>query len=78
MRTNAVVIAILLMMVFLAVPAKGALGADWTKAPGADVTLFYPGVASWEFLTSDDHRLGGREIIQARKDCRHCHLGKGG
>jgi len=78
MRTNAVAAAILLMMVFLPVPVKGALGADWTKAVAADVTLFYPGVASWEFLTSDDHRLGGREIKQARKDCRHCHLGKGG
>lgn len=77
MRTNAVAIAILLMLVFL-VPDNGVAGTDWARAAGMDVTLFYPGVASWEFLNSDDHRLGGREIKQMRKDCRHCHLGKGG
>lgn len=77
MRPNAVAIVILLMLVFM-VPDNGVAGADWPRASGMDVTLFYPGVASWEFLTSDDHRLGGREIKQMRKDCRHCHLGKSG
>jgi cytochrome c-type protein NapC len=40
--------------------------------------LFYPGVASWEFLNGDDHRLGGREIKKGKKDCRHCHMSKEG
>ncbi len=28
---------------------------DWEKIPAKTVTLFYPGQASWEFLTSDAH-----------------------
>lgn len=51
---------------------------NWSKAEASRLTLFYPGVTSWEFLISDDHRLGGREIKQGRKDCRHCHLSKEG
>lgn len=56
----------------------GAADIDWAKVGSQKLTLFYPGVTSWEFLTSDDHRLGGREIKKAGKDCRHCHLSKEG
>lgn len=51
---------------------------NWSKAEASRLTLFYPGVTSWEFLTSEDHRLGGREIKQGRKECRHCHVSKEG
>ena len=61
------------LLLTLAAPAL-ARDIDWTKTGKKNLTLFYPGVASWEFLTSDDHRLGAREIKQVRKDCRHCHL----
>ncbi|CAG1065419.1 Cytochrome c-552 [uncultured bacterium] len=60
-------------------PVEGAAGeADWSKIAQKEVTLFYPGVASWEFLNGDDHRLGGREIKKGKKDCRHCHMSKEG
>jgi cytochrome c-type protein NapC len=60
-------------------PAHGAPGeADWSKIGQKEVTLFYPGVASWEFLNGDDHRLGAREIKKGKKDCRHCHMSKEG
>lgn len=55
-----------------------AAEVDWNSVPSSKLILFYPGVTSWEFLTSDDHRLGGRDIKRRRKDCRHCHLSKEG
>lgn len=56
--------------------AFAANGINWGGVKGQKMPLFYPGVASWEFLTGDDHRLGGREIKKGRKDCRQCHLSK--
>lgn len=64
---------------FVFLPLQGhAKEIDWSRVAESRQTLFYPGVTSWEFLTSDDHKLGGREIKQGRKDCRHCHLSKEG
>lgn len=52
---------------------------NWSAIPSTDMIMIYPGVASWEFLLSDDHRLGGRAIKRKqKKDCRHCHLSKAG
>ncbi len=52
---------------------------NWAEIPSTDLLLLYPGVTSWEFLLSNDHRLGGRAIKrQQKKDCRHCHLSKSG
>ncbi|MFQ5735923.1 MAG: ethylbenzene dehydrogenase-related protein [Thermodesulfobacteriota bacterium] len=56
----------------------GAKEIDWDKVGSTRIVLFYPGVASWEFLNSEDHRLGSRDIKRVRKDCRHCHLSKEG
>lgn len=58
-------------------PARAA-EPDWGRVGKSQVVLFYPGVTSWEFLTSEDHRLGGKEILKGKKDCRHCHLSKEG
>lgn len=62
------------------VSCSGAFANDinWSNVKGQKTILFYPGVTSWEFLTGDDHRLGGREIKKGRKDCRKCHLSKDG
>ncbi len=63
----------------LAAPAAGeATEVNWSAIKPAGLTLFYPGAASWEFVTGEDHRLGSREIRQERKDCRYCHLSKAG
>ncbi|MBE9531753.1 MAG: hypothetical protein IME98_02990 [Proteobacteria bacterium] len=51
---------------------------DWTTVRPATLTMFYPGMTSMEFLTSEDHRLGGRNIKQGKKSCRRCHLSKKG
>jgi cytochrome c-type protein NapC len=58
--------------------ATAAHDIDWESISPATITLFYPGRASMEFLVSDDHRLGGRNIKQGKKNCRRCHLSKKG
>ncbi|MBI5238110.1 MAG: hypothetical protein HY887_06775 [Deltaproteobacteria bacterium] len=66
-------------LVVLAAPAAcEAAEVNWSAVRPAGITLFYPGAASWEFVTGEDHRLGSREIKQERKDCRYCHLSKAG
>jgi cytochrome c-type protein NapC len=58
--------------------SRGA-NPNWSAIPSTDMILIYPGVASWEFLLSDDHRLGGRAIKRKqKKDCKHCHLSRAG
>jgi cytochrome c-type protein NapC len=51
---------------------------DWGSINPTPILLIYPGVTSWEFLQSEDHRLGARAIQRGRKSCRHCHLSKEG
>ncbi|GMR05288.1 MAG: hypothetical protein BMS9Abin24_088 [Thermodesulfobacteriota bacterium] len=77
MRKLTVLFAIALFM--LVFPVSGGAGEiKWEDVGSTKIVLFYPGVVSWEFLTSQDHRLGGRDIKRVRKDCRHCHLSKSG
>ncbi len=72
------IIPVMAFFLFFAPATGSSADVNWSKATKAKVTLFYPGVASWEFLTGDDHRLGGKEIKKGKKDCRHCHLSKEG
>jgi hypothetical protein len=30
---------------------------NWSQVPAKTITLFYPGQASWEFLTSNAHQV---------------------
>lgn len=78
LRSN--ILALTLTAIILSL-IPGAIYAEesdisWSGIPSTDIILFYPGVTSWEFLLSDDHRLGGRKIKKLLKDCRHCHLSK--
>jgi hypothetical protein len=45
---------------------------DWEKIPAKTVTLFYPGQASWQYLTSDAHP--GSKAIDV--GCATCHTGQ--
>ena len=53
---------------------KFTFPGDWNKVPTKWVTLFYPGQANWEFLTSSDHP--GRDGIVAGIACASCHQGQ--
>ncbi len=53
--------------------AAGAI--DWGSVKGIDVTLFYPGQASWEWaLTQADH--SGAKEFREKKNCVDCHTGE--
>ena len=45
---------------------------DWEKIPAKTITLFYPGQASWQYLTSDAHP--GSKAIDV--GCNTCHTGQ--
>jgi len=50
---------------------------DWKGIPPYKVKLFYPGISSWEFLTSKDHGIGRFSVVNNRKTCADCHISKG-
>jgi hypothetical protein len=53
-------------------PRPFGFPGDWEKIPAKTVTLFYPGQASWEFLTSNAHP--GALAVDA--GCATCHTGQ--
>ncbi len=46
---------------------------DWTKAPVADVTLFYPGQASFEWVQNGKTHGGARPLTKGGDACSTCH-----
>ena len=62
----------------IAFPAAQAQDIDWSKIPGKTVKMFYPGVASWEFVRGDDHGTGALPIRTFKKACADCHVGQNG
>lgn len=59
---------------FAALPAS-AEDIDWDSVQGKDITLLYPGQASWEWvLTKSDHT--GASKIREGKTCADCHEGE--
>ena len=47
---------------------------DWSKVPVANVTLFYPGQASYEWVRSGSHP--GSKMVADGTACATCHTGK--
>lgn len=72
-------IAIVLGLTALAsAPALAADPAtiDWGKVPAKNVTLFYPGQSTYEWLLND-HRGGkGAKAVQSGQACFRCHEGE--
>ncbi|QDY99103.1 hypothetical protein FQ775_01230 [Nitratireductor mangrovi] len=52
-------------------PAAAQAPADWSELPVHEVTLFWPGQASLQWLRSDEH-AGGAQVA-AGMACRTCH-----
>lgn len=46
---------------FAAGPASAAI--DWSKVPGKDVVLYYPGQANWEWALSTQSRRDARRPV---------------
>ncbi len=59
----------------LGLPAIADAAVDWDKVPAADVAVFYPGQASWEWvMTEKDH--SGAPKFREGKNCKSCHQGE--
>ena len=59
----------------LALWAAPAGAVDWNAVQGKDVTMFYPGQASWEWvLTPTSH--SGAPVFREGKNCHECHKGE--
>ncbi len=48
---------------------------DWSAVPKSEITLFYPGQASYEFVTSKEHSKGAK-ALEAGRTCVRCHEGE--
>ena len=71
MKTSKQLIASLLLLCF----SLSVNAIDWGKVEAKQVTLFYPGQSSWEWLlTKSDHR--GAKKFRKGKGCRECHEGE--
>src|SRR3972149_1588466 len=78
MKRTLTAISIAFALVF-ALPGRSfSVAPDWDAVDSKNVTLFYPGVASWEFLNSPDHSLGAKNIKEGKKACVKCHTSETG
>jgi hypothetical protein len=48
---------------------------DWSAVPRSEITLFYPGQASYQFVTGKDHAKGSKALADGRT-CLRCHEGE--
>ena len=46
---------------------------DWSKIPTKSVTLFYPGLSTYDWLVSPGHP--GAKLVEQGQACRTCHEG---
>jgi hypothetical protein len=75
MQSKKITLSILSACALLA--AGSAVAADpakinWSKIPATNLTLFYPGQSSYEWLRTDAHE-GAANSIKAGKACVSCH-----
>ncbi len=71
MKKSVLILAIAALTAGYAVAADPAK-IDWTKIKATNIPLFYPGQSSYEWLLSDAHKGGSKEV--ARGDsCVSCH-----
>ena len=71
-------VPLLLVLGFFCISTVNAAEVDWPKVETTTVKVFYPGVASWEFLRSEDHGRGASVVKKNKKSCADCHVGKDG
>lgn len=69
---------ILLLALIWPLDARAGQDIDWTKIQGKTIKVFYPGVASWEFVRGDDHGTGAIPVRTFKKACADCHVGQSG
>lgn len=60
--------------VYFTTPAVSA-DIDWDSIEGAEITLFYPGQASWEWVLTKSNHTGATKFREG-KNCSDCHEGE--
>ena len=70
--------SILTLVFFCSAPIAKAADIDWGQVESKTIKVFYPGVASWDFMTGKDHGTGGNVVKKYEKACADCHIGKDG
>jgi hypothetical protein len=55
--------------------AQDATKVNWSGVPTSEITLFYPGQASYQFVTSKEHAKGSKALSEGRT-CVRCHEGE--
>ncbi|MBM4443077.1 MAG: hypothetical protein FJ027_21915 [Candidatus Rokubacteria bacterium] len=55
--------------------AADAAKINWSAAPKSEITLFYPGQASYQYLLSEAHGKGAKGVREGRS-CVRCHEGE--
>ena len=58
---------ILLVLLSWTLNTRAAQDIDWTQIEGKTIKVFYPGVASWEFVRGDDHGTGAAPVRTFKK-----------
>lgn len=66
-------IALNALVAILSLMSASTWAIDWASVPAREITLFYPGQTSWEWLLTE-HK--GAALIKAGQDCALCHAGK--
>ncbi len=59
-----------------AAASSGAINVDWARASSRDVTLFYPGQTSMEWILTGSNHGGARVYTKAGDRCMDCHEGE--
>lgn len=71
-------ISLVLLSAFFLAPCVNAADVDWGKVEVKTIKVFYPGVASWEFMKGKDHGTGAGPVKTQKKTCAECHIGETG
>lgn len=66
------------LLFFTIAPTVKAADIDWGQVETKNIKVFYPGVASWDFLIGSDHGTGEVPVKTIKKACTDCHVGKDG
>lgn len=56
-----------------AAPVIAGTGIDWSDVPTRDITIFYPGQASMEWVLNGRDHGGARAFVKSGDSCASCH-----
>ena len=55
------------------VAGAAGIGIDWSDVPSRDITIFYPGQASMEWVLNGRDHGGARAFVKSGDTCASCH-----